>query len=369
MQDDGQETAKRPPTQYGDTRRFVARLFVLQVFLYSLLTSDPNSCRADQEVDAELEEQFRSGVRQIERLTVHLNLRVRIAAAGQRTNVFHEADYSPEEYAQIKSSAGDVVEYTFLREYAIRGDSKLEIGTDERGIDFIAACNPVYSFGLQRKKGAEQYSLGLLEQRGLDPRVEEMINRSSATGMFFILGAWTIDGERLDKLVESEEFQIEKIAEVNQGGTKLVRIDYQRPVTEIRVGKLSYGDCYIVCDPTKQWGLVEYTICLMDKEGKARLKKEVQFMLETINDVPIPEQIDYKYSDSLDKNPRIVENGSSKYEIISTDVPESDFLISDFGFPEPNFSSEYSSRFWYTTILAAVCLIGPWMIRKRRQRT
>ncbi len=344
-------------------------MLLLHALFPCFLAIITTSCPAGQEADAALEDQFRNAVRQIATASEQLNLRVKVIGVGQRSSVMYEADHTAEELAKLKASGVDSVEYKSVREYAVRGDSRLEIGTDEDGDDYVVGCNPGYAFSLQRRKGATGYSISFLEERGLEARVEELINRTAEAGMSSILSGWTIAGERLDKLVESEEFQIKKIAEVNHEGTNLVRIDYQRRVEEVRVGMLSYGDCYIVCDPGKNWGIVEYAITSVDKNGKDLSRNEVHFVLKMVNAVPVSTEVIYTYTNQMGEAPRIVAKGSGTNEILSSDVPESDFLICAFGLPEPNFNHGFSSRFWYTTILAAVCLLGAWLIRKRKQRT
>ncbi len=265
-------------------------MLLLHALFPCFLAIITTSCPAGQEADAALEDQFRNAVRQIATASEQLNLRVKVIGVGQRSSVMYEADHTAEELAKLKASGVDSVEYKSVREYAVRGDSRLEIGTDEDGDDYVVGCNPGYAFSLQRRKGATGYSISFLEERGLEARVEELINRTAEAGMSSILSGWTIAGERLDKLVESEEFQIKKIAEVNHEGTNLVRIDYQRRVEEVRVGMLSYGDCYIVCDPGKNWGIVEYAITSVDKNGKDLSRNEVHFVLKMVNAVPVSTQ-------------------------------------------------------------------------------
>ena len=345
----------------------MARRFVCHVILYFFLTVNAASCRGGQGAMSELEDEFRNGVREIAAYEKILNLRIKVASSMQQADDLVALDYSPEERAKLKKGENEFSEFSVLGEYAVHQGSMLEIGANEAGDDYVMACNPDYVFSLRRRKGAKNHSLTFVEQRGLDQRLEEIINRTSKAGLSNLLAAWMVYVDRLDKLVASEEFQIEKIGTVDEGNTKLVRIDYHRRIAVARPGEYSYGDCYVVCDPAKQWGVVEYAVTLLNKDGKAALKRKVHSELEMVNSLPVP--IHVTFTGTMGEDPKVVEKGSTTFEIVSTDVPDRDFLISSFGLPEPNFKTGFSSRFWYTAILAAACLLGAWLIHRRRLRT
>jgi len=277
-----------------------------------------------QESDSALQQEFLSGVREIAACAQTINIRVKIESLVQQSDRILDLDYSPEARAKLTAAGRDPAKRTIIREYALHGESMLQTGTDDRGNDFVVACNPVYAFGLQRPKGMKEYGIRFLEQVGIDPQVEQLIDQTSQEGLSMVFSGWSILGERLDTLVASKEFQIEKIATVDHGDSKLVRIDFQRRVADIRPGKLSFGDSYLLSDPKKQWGVVEYAVTILGKDGKPGLRREVHSVLQIVNSVPITTKM--TGTGSLDGDPKIVQEGSTTFEILSTDVPQSEFL-------------------------------------------
>lgn len=322
-----------------------------------------------QEMDLALRGRFLNAMREIDKLQGQLNVRVRMNSTLERSAATLKADYSPEVLEKLRKKGEDPAKVVISKEYAIRGDSMLEVGVFRKDISFVMAKNRDYAFQLTHSQGVDAYAISWLEQRGVNLDAEKNIEKTAAMGVAFVSGAWSFFSERISDLVGSDTFMIQKASETKLNGQTLVQIDFTRLLDSIRPGLPSLLDAYVICDPAQHWAFREYAATLTDATGKGVLRKQVFLELDLVNGIPFAKTMTGT-STRIENpdNPDNIDRGATTLEILSTDVPEASFHLSGYGLPEPKFQSRFfSSRVWYFSIAGIVCLVIALILFKRRK--
>lgn len=154
---------------------------------------------------------------------------------------------------------------------------------------------------------------------------------------------------------------------IQSGTTELVRVEYDRVVNDpIRRRDEHFSDCFLVCDPSREWILTEYGGTFHNHINNDNRVFHVKLEYgESVGGIPIANKIS-RTSTSPD-DPDSTSVGVTTIEVTSHDVPEEEFFLSYYGLPEPNFGR---GRFWgwvWYLIAGIVCLVVARVIMKRRR--
>jgi hypothetical protein len=227
------------------------------------------------------------------------------------------------------------------------------------GSTAVYVIGPRYSFQLSRATVASPYVLTSLEIG--PPRVTAEKFRGG-TYFYRIIQAWReIWSIPLEELITDPGFKLEGISEIRDGGKPLVRVAFS-----FDSGKHSvkYRDAYLLLSPTANWALVRAE---MD---------ETTWRHETYaNRNRYDERGEPILAESHRTNQYLQANAFEEFlcEFTRLDrkvVPESEFTLSAFGLPEPDWAEPVrpASRIHYWFIGAAVVLFAVALWLRRRAR-
>jgi hypothetical protein len=232
---------------------------------------------------------------------------------------------------------------------------------------YLDAVNPQYAFAMQRSGEDGQwavtgvgsktgrYSIGLQ-----DPRtITRMVNRFPFTFAAAFSG--------YDLTVVDPGFSIKKAAPVVVDSRRLIRVDFdytsaKDPVTRsLRAGSVLF-------DPDRYWTIRQFEIQVQTETG--RMTSTASFDYHEAGGFPVLKEIV-----SRRKNPgRSIDLESTwKFDLRERNVPEREFRLSAFGFPEPHGVVWRGNSRWYLWfIAAAVASLGlGWyfrhLIRRRKE--
>lgn len=353
----------------------------MKIFILIITTSllQPSGSVAFSQVDQKLLKQFTSAVSEIPRLRKKASLHVRTSSVIRRTDTLQkfilEKDYSPAALKKIRDRGLDpekeLQESVMKSEYALREGDMLEIGDRPNGIHFVLAKNKDYMFQLSKSPSLDAYSVQSVNEsrERLAPPLEKAMQRREKTLNGLVLAAWGIFGQPLEELVASDGFEVTAIAEMTMDERTVVRIDFGRIEEEFRpLGMLT--DAYIICDPGKQWAVLEYaaTVHNHKKEPMAR-KKNFQDLSEFEAGTPFIKKI-AGTTTWLDKSDKI-ETGETTMELVSANPEKDLFRMSGYGLPEPQFEFRWlTSSSWLMYLIVGIgCLMGVTYWRRRQTST
>jgi hypothetical protein len=253
-------------------------------------------------------------------------------------------------------------------------------GSGLRGIgDQMIVVGSGYSFFLFRPEKEKPWAInGILKGNKID--VEGIPIRDDI--LSHVAMPLRLDDLDLPSLLNSKGFSISRVKEITRDGRKLVEAGFHYPHELDKPGKffISVQGGTMVLDPENYWCLTEYAAdCLWgNAEGKLTANFEYR---RTANGIPIISRVSKVHKIQYQREGA----GGGKTEVtfdlsLPTELPrDEEFLISRFGFPEPNFLTENNLteqtrhvplHLWFI-LLGTLCIVATlalcWL-RAKRQR-
>ena len=191
----------------------------------------------------------------------------------------------------------------------------------------------------------------------LDEWIEDAaVNYSSSA-----LRTWYFSNETVAGIVASPTFKMKKVAAVKSDDGELVRIDFDRLLTDPQKRSFSYSDAFMVCDPERSWALKEYGSTGFD--GQVIFRTTVKFG-ELVQGFPIPERITHLSSSPNDPT---ISRSVITVELTRKDIPKEEFYLSHYGLPEPTFQRGWFWTWVWYLVAAIVCFVTSAIVVKRRR--
>lgn len=253
---------------------------------------------------------------------------------------------------------------TEVRNCAIRGRLGLQTGIDERGIEYVVSKNNEYAFQLNRADSTKAYTLNFVEQLDAGSVIDPRIHRAENEMRALPFAGWYLMLDTVESIVTSPTFQFRRVAAERRDGRNLVRIEFDRKLSDPMKRGSSFSPAYMVCDPERHWAMVEYGMTSFDGLLSSRTSLTYGGLVDGL---PIAKTITHR-SSSTQKDDKVLNWESIiSVEVIGDDVPREEFYLSHYGLAEPNFKRTwFGTWFWY--LIAGIVCVGAGSIIAKRGR-
>ena len=238
--------------------------------------------------------------------------------------------------------------------------------TDNRK-SLLKCVNGRYAFAVSRT--GETASLQYLERLGVDKTVdnrvlEESEQREFGAALSNACGYMTA-GKVLTELVKSKDFSIKKISRREVNGKLLVALGFEylgRDVLHKEDYKLTEGE--LILDPANKWVVTAsswiYESLTRGHKGRLTMQRDFEGMAF---DLPIATKVISKYED-LDI--KYVDKETWTVELKRAEVPEEEFFLPYYGFPEPQFERSFFEKWgWWLIVGILFLATGCWLTMRR----
>ena len=240
---------------------------------------------------------------------------------------------------------------------------------EKSGNTFFKVRNDKYAFALERTKSATRPSLQFVEQPGVNPTIDAMVSRYEAMVRGTALSGYYFLSHPVFESFENGSFKIKRVSSVDRVGLELVRVDFEGVVSEPAGDGLgekpryTYSDAFLICDPTKNWAMIEYggDSYVHVNKGQARHRITLEIG-KTLRGVHLATRLEC-HTVSLNSETKI--DRFADIEFDERQASSSEFLLTHYGLPEPNFQrSIFGVWLWYC--VGAIFFIGAgWFLLKR----
>jgi hypothetical protein len=205
----------------------------------------------------------------------------------------------------------------------------------------LTCINKAYGFVLKCEAGGTAWTISSLLDNPASMRMEKQEILRGSMGVFEGI---MVEGDWLESLVFSRDFQILSIEADDVGGQRGQKVVFQSRYDVDDHNKILAGSLWF--DSDYFWVLREYRIELQsDSFGVA--SKKIHYCI--LHGVPYPEKIILDYEFAGDPPIRYV----STYKPISNSCDPSVFYLSHYGFSEPMDSTR-----WIGTVHVVLTVIG-----------
>ncbi len=285
------------------------------------LFASANALRA-QDDDSALRKRFVEGVKQ---------------AAKKLDSVSFRAQCK---YVAVQSGANvNVLQNVDRRSYdiAIRGQCGLEARRSQiRGTIIYSVRNSSYAFILEQSPNGGQNKVLFVEKLGVDPSIDALVAEREKTPRAMLLAGYYLWRQPLALLLESGALTVDRVCAITSDGKQLVRVEFQCLVKD-QSGKPEFRvtDGYLVCDPQREWALVEYggRNHYFANDSESQMTAVLEYG-DTIAQMPIATKIRMTIR-SLKTDYR--SESVIRIKVTDRNVPEEVFYLSHYGLPEPDF--------------------------------
>jgi len=207
-----------------------------------------------------------------------------------------------------------------------------------------------------------------VEQLGVDPVIDANIADMEEIPRAIVLAPFYLWTDPLSRLIESNSFSIIRAYPITSGTNELVRVEFEYLVEEpAPKGKYRVTDGFLICDPAREWVLLEYGGTNYNFGNKyTSLHNALLEYRESIGEIPIATKVTRTMS-SPDNDYQT--ESVMVVEITNRDVPEEEFYLSYYGLPEPNFERSWLGTWgWYLIGGIGCIVVGAITIRWRNTR-
>lgn len=264
---------------------------------------------------------------------------------------------------------------------------------DAKDPGYLLALNSRYGFKLQRLKPENPWSvagmnLNLEDGYKLSPWPPDWLALHLANRPFNFTAGFSIVNA-LPYLIKQPEFSVKEVTPVQKGGTELVRLEFTNlPHTVTRQNYkeqaipddwINVSGGWVLLDPAHYWVFREFHVEFEDPGNHARTDVENRFEYKDgQNGLPILSKIEGHYTGHKggEMSPRTIleQRSTTEFDLAERDdVPESDFTLSAYGFPEPPSLQPKIPLFVWIALAGLLCLVGAmtirwWLGRQRKSR-
>lgn len=225
----------------------------------------------------------------------------------------------------------------------------------------VSAINPNYVFQIARKKSSSDFRVNFLEPGAGegDSTRRQMIKDMVKNLKNDIYCAWYLWTDPVGDLLKDPGTVIKAVEPVAREGRHLVRVRYEwSPKSGDKVkGGLRDGE--IILDPAARWTIQQYKVSKFWGKIEATLSYG-----DPVDGLPfVREKTEVWSNDEGDARTRTLRFES----LAKKKVPESEFKLSAYGLPEPNFDSRFNASFfyWYFALSVILGVLAVLLWRKR----
>jgi hypothetical protein len=178
-----------------------------------------------------------------------------------------------------------------------------------------------------------------------------------------------VHGRRFDEMMKDKDFKLKSVTPLNRDGQELIRVEFlhRNPADPILYQLWIVMDGWILLDPEHSWVIKECQVNTINMGGATGSIAIVNDYTANAQGFPIPTSrlTRESYSDGVALREKTTEANFVYFE--QRYVPESEFTLSAFGFPEPDGLGPTPWYLW-AGISAVTCIalaIGlRWLARR-----
>lgn len=337
---------------------------VLRVISAVLLLTGSAVPAVAQQHDAALVDRLLHGIRDGSRKAERVSFRVAVIGRIENTAVSEQTRAS---FAKNKLDPHDLTEHKF--DVAIRGPFCLQRMQNKDGTEVLKVRNGSYAFAISRRSNSRP-TLQFLEAVGGNPRTDSMVaavERQVRGAAFEGFHLWGIP---LVQIVQSKGFKLKRAFATAADGRELVRAEFDLEFNDPRLNShFSLSDAYVVCDPSRQWALVEAGGRRHTYVNKTTEDLRITFAYgDSVAGIPVANSIETIAT--FPDDPGTEEKMVHSIEVTSADeVPEEEFFLTHYGLPEPNMARNWIGPWVWYLAAGSICLaIGAVVIKRRNSR-
>lgn len=144
--------------------------------------------------------------------------------------------------------------------------------------------------------------------------------------------------QQLSSLITQPEFTVHSVTPMNLGEREFAKVEFAYRPEKADPPKLRLTDGWVLLDPQRYWVINNYQVSVVRLAGGKSWKGSMVGTYEYeegVAGIPIPKRL-------VIRNKQVDDNGKAddfemrhEFKIVEAEVPESEFLLSAFGLPEP----------------------------------
>lgn len=242
----------------------------------------------------------------------------------------------------------------------------------------LTVVNSRYGFQLQRPTKESDWFIG-----GVNPKQEDgfsldiappdafawdFVNRAFNFSPFFSMS------QSLPELMQDSAFSVTKVSLADSAaGDGLVRIEFSNHPHSVTGLQFKQNDLpvewndlvegWVLLDPTHYWVFREFhTIHEYQSHNKGTSDAKFEYKIEP-DGFPILTRIGFKYKGVDPRGMQSDQQGTFDFDSTEQDVPDSQFTLSAYGFPEPVGLDRRIPLYLWIAMIGLLCLIGATMTR------
>jgi hypothetical protein len=238
-------------------------------------------------------------------------------------------------------ASGQVVEKSATRiSFRVAGPAvRIEATGAESGNQLVYCMNARYGFQLSRGAAGEPFII-----RSTRPRNDPSASPSGIAGLDFeefditllqFLGApWIVDGRPLSRLIGQADSKIQSVTPVEYGGRDCIKVRFSYvPIDE---NEDEFQDATVILDPATKWSVQEYDCTTSWGKVTGEVKYDT-----TDTAWPVPQHVAHRMEGATEESEFMKKVVTFEFNAIKhRDVPETEFTLPAFDFPELPFEDQ-----------------------------
>ena len=257
---------------------------------------------------------------------------------------------------------------TFARtDFEVAGpDCRRAITLHRNASQILVGCrNPKYQFSLIGSPSEKDaYKIKQVKAGRGVPDYASVTNLDSQFLIFvepLLYAPWTVIFFDLSEIFDSEDFVLKSLLSRSHGDEKLVEVvfDFRHPTESY-----SFRDVKMILDPQNGWGVREFTIISPPSSTEIVGKITYGDTRHKESGFRLPAKLEQTWTNYNATRSEVVvteKHVSSFRSLEFVDVPESNFMLSAFGLPEPTPTSLAPGVKWGFVLInigVVVCIIA-----------
>jgi hypothetical protein len=235
--------------------------------------------------------------------------------------------------------SGKIVERNATRiSFRIAGPAvRIEATGEESGNQVVFCVNSRYGFQLNRDAEAQPFIIRSTKPRESDEASSSPLGIAGSdfaefdtTLLQFLAAPWIVDGRPLSLMICQADSKIQSVTPVEFDGRDCVKVRFSYFPTDEDEGE--FQDATVILDPARKWSVQEYD-CTM---GWGKLTGEVKYATDDTVE-PFPQHVAIRMQGPSEESEFVREVTFEFNALEHQDVPDTEFTLSAFGFPELPF--------------------------------
>jgi hypothetical protein len=234
-----------------------------------------------------------------------------------------------------------------------------------KGTERVKVINDDYAFFIGRRADhlSERYAIEWVEPIGADAGTDKQVRYHERQAGAAVFSAWKFFGKSFTEFEQIPGFALKKVSPADG----FVRIEFDCHPPDDPQWKEDYlTDVFLVCDPTNYWALREYGATM--RGGNLMLHATLEYAAP-LNGFPVVKT----------KREKLGWGAGSPYssyvnlwtydfaEPSLDTAPPSEFRLSHYNLPEPNFNAHARWSWALYSAVGVVCLLVAYTLWRRKQ--